>query len=262
MFDNYVNDDELDDYLTCNECADIDFLDQEVIADIQDAIPTTDAGNRPLAIREVSPIGQYISGHVILNQVGALLNRRKHLLKSFSTQKKFLQQIASNCNDESIPLIYPEAMLFPSIFYKMIDDGSLLGAIPSSLLSDAGPQHGIAYVRDHITNRILLPSSTSSTDPRYVSYIYDMAVNFTICNLDTRLILNRGLDVRKGAKNSNLSNNNNNGSLLTDSIDSKQNVKNLCASQKYHLMHLFLTFTCNQKLYFGTKRIKEWLDND
>ena len=27
-------------------------------------------------------------------------------------------------------------------------------------------------------------------------------------------------------------------------------------------MHLFLTFTCNQKLHFGTKYIKEWLDND
>ena len=74
-------------FLTCNELPDIDFLDQEVIEDIQDVIPTTDAGDRQLAIREVSPSGQYISGHVLLNQVGGLLNRPKHLLKSFSTQK-------------------------------------------------------------------------------------------------------------------------------------------------------------------------------
>ena len=26
-------------------------------------------------------------------------------------------------------------------------------------------------------------------------------------------------------------------------------------------MHLFLTFTCNQKLHFGTQNIKKWLDN-
>ena len=261
LFGNDDNDNELDNFLTCNELPDIDFLDQEVIEDIQDAIPTTDAGDRPLEIREVSPSGQYISGHVLLNQVGCLLNRPKHLLKSYSTQKKFLQQIVSTCNDESIPLIYPEGMLFPSIFYKMLDDGSLLGAIPSSLLTHAGSQHGIASARDHITNRISLPSSTSSTDPRYLCYVYDMATNLTMCNLDTRLILNRGLNVGKGGRNTHLSNSNSNGSHLTDSIDSKQNVKNLCASQKYHPMHFFLTFTCNQKSHFGVKPIKQWLDN-
>ena len=107
----------------------------------------------------------------------------------------------STCNDESILLIYPEGMMFPSIFYKMLDDGSLLGTIPSSLLTYAGSQHGKASVRDHITNRILLPSSTLSTDPRYLCYVYDMVVNLTMCNLDTRLILNRGLNVRKGGRN-------------------------------------------------------------
>ena len=39
-------------------------------------------------------------------------------------------------------------------------------------------------------------------------------------------------------------------------------VRNLCASQKYHTMHYFLTFTCNQKLHFGTSPIKNWIDGD
>ena len=38
-------------------------------------------------------------------------------------------------------------------------------------------------------------------------------------------------------------------------------VRNLCASQYYHEMDFFLTFTCNSKKHFGTSTIKNWLDN-
>lgn len=51
-------------------------------------------------------------------------------------------------------------------------------------------------------------------------------------------------------------------SALLESIDSKAMVRNLCASQKWHPMDFFLTFTCNMKKHFGTKPIKEWLDSE
>ena len=50
--------------------------------------------------------------------------------------------------------------------------------------------------------------------------------------------------------------------LLADSVDSKQTVRNLCASQVYHKMHFFLTFTCNQAEHFGIAPIKGWLDGN
>ena len=49
--------------------------------------------------------------------------------------------------------------------------------------------------------------------------------------------------------------------LLSDSVDSKQTVRNLCSSQKYHKMDFFLTFTCNQSEHFGMAPIKKWLDS-
>lgn len=51
-----------------------------------------------------------------------------------------------------MPLVYPEAMLFPSMFYKDIPDGSMLGAIPLALLADdfTCKRMGFAGVRDHI----------------------------------------------------------------------------------------------------------------
>ena len=45
-------------------------------------------------------------------------------------------------------------------------------------------------------------------------------------------------------------------------IDSHQMVKNLCASQEYFPWDVFLTFTCNMRKHFGTKPIREWLDQD
>ena len=34
------------------------------------------------------------------------------------------------------------------------------------------------------------------------------------------------------------------------------------AGQKYHKFDVFLTITCNMKLYFGTKPIKNWIDRN
>ena len=48
---------------------------------------------------------------------------------------------------------------------------------------------------------------------------------------------------------------------MLESFDSKQMVRNLCASQRYHQMTHFLTFTCNMRKNFGTKPIKIWVDS-
>ena len=87
-----------------------------------------------------------ISGHTILNQCGSLLTRQKHQIKGSRKQSFFLQKICSTSTGTSIPLMYPEAMLFPSIFWKAADDNtSILGAIPAPLLTDAISRFGFAY---------------------------------------------------------------------------------------------------------------------
>eukprot|EP00957_Ditylum_brightwellii_P127618 9732178-Ditylum_brightwellii.AAC.1 len=50
-------------------------------------------------------------------------------------------------------------------------------------------------------------------------------------------------------------------SAILGSVDSKQVVHNLCASQKYHHMDFFVTLMCNQKKHFGLAPIKNWLDS-
>ena len=53
-----------------------------------------------------------------------------------------------------------------------------------------------------------------------------------------------------------------NDSALLESIDSRKMVRNLSAAQTYMENDFFVTYTCNQKEYFGTKPIKDWIDSN
>ena len=84
-------------------------------------------------------------------------------------------------------------MMFPSIFWKMLNDGSVIGAIPSSLMSH---QHqntkAFALHRDMYRARISSPGTQTGTNHRYVSHSYDVLTNLTMNGSDSRLVLNRG----------------------------------------------------------------------
>ena len=186
-----------------------------------------------------------------MNQIGSLLDRSKHRIRSTTSQKHFIHELVSVIPGEPIPLLYPEEMMFPSIFWKATEEScSILGAIPSSILTNSAQKYGIANVREHMRNRLTLSGTATSTSQHYIHYAYDSCVNLTLNNQDTRIVLNRGLTVGEDKKSS-LQVKSRNDSSLSDSIDSKQMVKNLCASMRYHKMTFFLTFTCNQAEHFG-----------
>jgi hypothetical protein len=50
--------------------------------------------------------------------------------------------------------------------------------------------------------------------------------------------------------------------FLSDSIDNRLMLHNLCASQKDKEYSLFLTLSCNQLLHPGISHIKRYIDND
>ena len=204
---------------------------------VSEYFPTTLAGDEPFTVYEDGPTPDRINAHVILNQWGSLLNRHERDIIGFRSHKCSLQRMASTHHGNSIPLLYPEVMLFPSTFWSQVpSSGAILGAIPSGLLVQSN-LHGIADIKSHTRCRLCLPFSTTSTDPTYISFQYDILANLTMTHGDSRIILNRGLvessdktglQVRSRGEN-----------LLTDSVDSKQTVRNLCSSQKYHKMDFF-----------------------
>ena len=117
------------------------FVDMDEIP-TTDEIPSTNHGEIPFEVEDEEEDYNYknmrVNGHVILNQACTLLSRQDKSIRGFLAQKHFLERIVATSSMTSIPLLYPEAMLFPSIFYSMIpEDGSIVGAMPSCLLAHA-----------------------------------------------------------------------------------------------------------------------------
>ena len=124
-----------------------------------DTIPTTDTGEKAQTIIEANALNQNrVSGHVILNQCGSLLSRCNHDIKGSSKHKFFLQKIHATSDGESIPLLYPESMLFPSIFPFCDPDGiPSLGCIPAPLLSSTIQKYGFESIPQHTRTRLTVP---------------------------------------------------------------------------------------------------------
>ena len=200
-----------------------------------------------------------ISGHVFMNFVGSLLTRKRHQLKSSSIHKYFLQRLVATSIGKSVSLLYPEAMLFPCIFWLM-KERSLIGAIPATIMNDKSNEHGFSSIPQHIRSRLTSTGYQTSTNNLYIAWSYDIMTNLATNNHDTRMVVNKGLTASKEESGGLTLRGVNKESALLDSIDSKQVIKNLMASQKYYPFDLFLSFTCNQKQHFGTKPIKECID--
>ena len=264
--DNDIDREELD-ILVTHQIPETDPNDDKDESSIVDEfyIPTTDAGDLPFEIERDDNLqqtrGVNISSYVILNFVGTLLTRQRHLLKPSSIHKYFLQRIVATSIGKSVNLLYPEGMLFPSIFWKMIE-GSIIGAIPATLLNERANRFGFASIGDHVRSRLTASGYQTSTKDSYIAWCYDMISNEITNQNDTRMVVNKGLTASQDKKGNLQLRGGNQSSPLLDSVDSKQVIKELMSSQKYVPFTHFLTFTCNMKRHFGTKPIKEWIDSD
>ena len=103
-------------------------------------------------------------------------------------------------------------------------------------------------------------AAPTSTNPRYHSYCFDKQTNLAANHCDTRIFLNRGLQVSSDTTGG-LASKGGAGDNLLQSIDSNKIVKGLCASNYYIAMDFFDTYTCNQLHHFGVKGIKRWVDS-
>jgi len=213
--------------------------------------------------RKVVPIWcakTFISGHIVLNGVGNCLIRRNRPIRPRRYQSAFLEKIVCTSDGHAVPLVYPEGMMFTSLFWKDVFDGSLVGAIPSALLTDARQcsRNGFASVTDHMKARIKNPSLLTSTDPRYVFHAFDCFANINLRGEDSRLILSRGFVERQssGGVRANRSE-----YFNTDSIDSRPVVNKLSAAVAEETPTYFYTQSCNQKEFYGVQELKRWIDS-
>jgi hypothetical protein len=161
-----------------------------------------------------------------------------------------------NSKWHSIPLVNLEGMMFPSIFWKDTINSSLIGAIPSSLLTDSQQcrkHHGFASVMDHLRSRIKNPSLRTSTDPWYIFHAFDCFANINLRGEDSRVVLNRGFVESQGGGGVRP---NRSKYFNTDSIDSHPVVNQLSAANAEESSTYFYTQSCNQKDFYGVRELK------
>ena len=226
-------------------------------------IPVTNAALEPLQVIDGTPVLKRVSGHMLMNQCGALLVRKNAQIKGSRAQQAFLQRFVATTLGMCVPLVYAEAVLFNSIFWKGLPSGDLLGAIPSALLTgvrSGGKTQGFASLKDHYQCRLTTPGTGTSNNPFYITHAFDVMANVALRGCDTRLILHRGFIESQGSIG--LKMRNDDQDFYTDSIDNRQVVNNLSSAERYYGSTYFVTGTCNQREQFGVRKVKQWIDSD
>jgi hypothetical protein len=139
------------------------------------------------------------------------------------------------------------------------DKFSILGALPLfaySTISKKNPFGLESFVTmncSRITNYGYLTSSCI----HYIRWLHDVSANKELSNSDSRHVSELGFVVDTKSSTG-LSVRNKGESALSNSVDSHQMVRSLCASQEYIKFDMFLTFTCSQKDFPGTFNLFHW----
>ena len=99
------------------------------------AVPMANVAREPVHIAGSNFVAR-VAGHAVLNNCGTLLTRKNVRLDGSRNERSFLQRIVSGHTGVSVPLVYAEGMLFPSLFFAENSyDGALLGAFPTVMIS-------------------------------------------------------------------------------------------------------------------------------
>ena len=241
----------------------------ESVADPGDlVIPTTDAGTLPI-YTFVDEYCDYsnatVNNHVLLNNFGHMLIRRNQRLTGTINQRNFLQKLVAKSPGGSLPLVYPEGMLFSDMFPWSTMQGDVYGAIPSAFLNTDRVLSGFGFasLEDHYRTRISNPGIFASTDPKYHLFAFDCLANLGLRGCDSRVILRRGFAEMQGeaagvrfkdAKEERI--------MDTEQVDSSSVVNKLAAAVHERPPTYFYTHTCSMLTHFGMKLIWDWLTGE
>ena len=236
-------------------------------SDDDSQIPTTNAGSAPrdcFVFRSGEEL-HTIRSHVVMNNCGSCLIRKRNKISATKPERNFLERIVSVDGNTTVPLVYPEAVMFPSVFWRQLDQvGSVVGAIPSIMLTDddTNRRRGFASVIDQLRVRLTNPSCLTMMEKNYLSYAFDAKVNISCRGTDTRIMLHRGTprEVQTGIRA--IDGLEPPSMFNSESVDSRPVVNQLAAALASNKGHVyFFTTSANQKHHFGLRRLRAWLDN-
>ena len=220
------------------------------------------SGERAIvAVQEaVSEENYNIPLHILLNSRCNLLYRKKsHPITLTVKEKRFMENITAS-STSSTPLLQPEGLLFPSIFWSQNYDGSIEGAIPKSLFQSEkyNKQVGFAGLENMLRTRITDASLLTSSHASYLQFVFDCLLNLQLSKTDIRIVLNRGWQ-ELGSAPTNYQYFSDE-TFKFDCAESRKNVCEVAALIRDKNPTYFVTYTCGQSTHPGLRKIFQAID--
>lgn len=225
-------------------------------------LPSTNAAEDPIYADISAPDinNSKMTSHALLNCYGSCLVRRNRKLAGTLAQRSFLQKLVATNTRTTVPLVYPEGMLFSDIFFADTPEGAIIGALPAALLHGDRVlrQNGMATLQETYRTRLMSSALLTSANPKYHFWAFDALANFSLRGTDSRLILRRGFaetqdrgGVRLRGKDEPI--------FDSDHVECRTLVNKICASVGDADPTYFYTHTCSMKTHFGMRLLWEWL---
>ena len=237
----------------------------DMTEDIVQCVPTTDSGLEPthFDLNDCDYKGAHMSNHALLNVFGSCLIRKRDNISGTLKQQAFLQRQISQSPGRSYPLIYTEGAIHSDIFPFDMNDGSVIGALPFSMLTSdyVLMRNGFSNLHDTFRTRMKNPALLASCNPKYHFWAFDALANFSLRGHDTRIVLRRGF--AESLSDTGVRMRDDKHPIFTGShVESRSIVNELSFSIGAKFPTYFYTHTCSMKTHFGMRLVWKWLQSE
>jgi hypothetical protein len=197
-----------------------------------------------------------VSGHTMLNGAFGMMRRKRHG-RNYSKVNKILQNVMALSPSTSVPVVYPEAVLFPTIFWASVDD-SVIGALPSFLYSMHSTKKwkNIASLSDHLQVRLYDLDLLTAHRQDYFHFVFNTILNERLIGVSPYMVAKKGVEVldetvvRKQE-----------GSMVFEDFDCTNRVQELAAMHREMTWTMFHTLTANDEGTPGLEELTESIKN-
>lgn len=209
---------------------------------------------------------QKCGSHFIINDVLCTMRKTGYTSNLNVNTQKILQSIDAVCGENShILMHYPEAMLFPNLFWCPADNDphAMVGAMPGTMYATGNTRatNNLASLHDHIAVRLRDNDLLSSHDDPYLHWLFDVFINESLNRNSSAVLVRKGLEhMRHRDEGLRIENRENN--LKFDEMDARRQVKRLSSlMREIDGFDIFFTATCNDTQTFGVKEIRDAIEN-
>ena len=201
-----------------------------------------------------------IPGHFLLNNGLGVMRRSKVGAKS--CLNSVISHMASVISDYPVPLLYPEALLFPRLFADgLAGCDTIIGCLPSFMYIEDGIKQvapNLSSLQNHLHVRAADMFSNCARTPSYQHFIFDIQANRSLKHSSCSSIMRRGLNFIPELRNQRHLPS---SKITYDEVTAELRLKEVSHMVKNAPWNFFMTLTCNDHGTPGVCSIYKSIEN-